>query len=130
MDNFKFMDSWPAWVRWLLVAPAIVLVSWFFWLISDVAANAPLWFYLVMATIYSAVLVWCAAATAPRFKLLLALALGLVLIAAVLPLGPTVGLWSVHFWDWSGPYVAGVIIAWGLVAWARMRRRRAGLPSR
>src|SRR5271165_3305076 len=88
MDNFKFMDSWPAWVRWLLVLPVAAacyslsfgLFIVMFNIVWHLHGSFNALFDVVVA-ICSAAFVWLSLATAPRFKLLVALVLALVPLA-------------------------------------------------
>jgi hypothetical protein len=114
MNNFKFMDSWPAWVRWLLVFPVAGVCFGFGFvalgILATVLRNSELIMgavAVVWSILYSAVFVWCGGATAPRFKLVVAALLGLALLftfaAEKLPLFGMIGV------------AVGAIIALGLV---------------
>jgi hypothetical protein len=127
MDNFKFMDSWPARVRWVtsIVLPVASLV-----LFAVLALNSRITWTSPIAIVdlvgaaaigCSFLFVWSGTASAPRFKLLVAVLLGLG--AFILGLDPA--------GDQALVVIApGVMIAWGLVFWGYLRRRRAGLASR
>ena len=146
------MDSWPAWVRWLLVLPASFLVLALCMLVQGFAVLAlgagrldlivPV--RVGISFIVAVLFILSGSATAPRAKSVVALLL------AALP------LW-LAYQDYSaramglrtiGPYeqtanevfsflldsaialVVGVVVAWGLVLRGYFRRRQAGLPSR
>jgi hypothetical protein len=136
MDNFKFMDSWPAWVRWVLVLPVAAAGYGLKFLLAtplelyymDMGDNDPRLsivnpLYFAIFVICSALFVWCGAATAPRFKLLVALVLAPVALAFA----------GFHFATYPEGEIAmlvGVVVACGLIVWGYLRRRQAGLPSR
>ena len=137
LDNFKFMDSWPAWVRWLLVLVAANGLPLFWLFVSRVFGDG--WTSLIACLfLASASTIWCSVAIAPGSKLGVALGLGsIALIFAysgyledvraantpnMLNLDPTHNI--------SCALVGGVIVAWGLVVWGYLGRRQARLPSR
>ena len=148
------MDSWAAWVRWILVVPIAGGVGFVFAAIYNLIQNSIVSALLVPLSI--ALFVWCPAAAAPRLKMVVASVFGLAVLVltyvqyqslvreANIPIRATdaVGLFlgAVHaaishvFLDlyqrfFAPAIVAGVIVAWGLVVWGYLRRRRAGLPS-
>jgi hypothetical protein len=137
VDNFKFMDSWPAWVRWVLVLPATVAAWASIGLLASLAPAGlqPELKYRhpeLLLMIFGVAIVWCGAATAPRFKLGTALLLGIALwiFTSYLMLSLEYVSASTHSWGWFWPWFVGVLIAWGLILWGYLRRRQAGLASR
>ena len=138
LDNFKFMDSWPAWVRGpLAVAVVNVIVLPVFLVLETRDYGGSLFFQLV-CLLGSACAIWCGVATVPSAKLATALVLGgFVLsfaytsyqwdiraasIPSMLNLDPTHRV--------SLALVGGVVVGWGVVTLGYLRRRRASLPSR
>ena len=135
MDNFKFMDSWPAWVRWVAVL-AILAATVFFWQVGWM--YAPEWARVplqILWAVWSAVFLWCCVAAAPRFKLLVALLLGLVSLPVASyvfdPLSTywghsrnTFGFFVFLLMPYSQPYLIGLIITWGLAVGGFLQRRR------
>jgi len=129
LDNFKFMDSWPAWVRWLasVLLPGAAVVIFVMLAVSFPPSwSTPIVFvdiFCAAANGCSFLFVWGGAASAPRFKLIVALFLGLAALALTLDLA-----------DFDARelilVVPGVVLAWGIILWGYLRRRRAGLPSR
>ncbi|MBV8365322.1 MAG: hypothetical protein JO194_02385 [Candidatus Eremiobacteraeota bacterium] len=144
MDNFSFMDHWPPWIRWLTLpafAGAAILLFWearpavYSWF-DD---NYPLRFVVqVLWSLWIAVGVWCCVAAAPRFKVAVALCLGIVSFVAAsyvfYILGPK--FWPLvwarkdiygmigflmlpHAWG----YALGLLITGVLVTWGALRRR-------
>ncbi|HME80767.1 MAG TPA: hypothetical protein VKF82_01685 [Candidatus Eremiobacteraceae bacterium] len=132
MDNFKFMNSWSAWVRWVAVVP----VATFFYGLAALLTNGLLriWdprsfrlagvFLVATLVICSSLFVWCGAATAPRFKLVIALLLGLGPLIVAFYAAPVMG------WFGYAVFGGGVFVAWALATWGYLRRRRAGSLSR
>lgn len=152
MDNFKFMDSWPAWVRWVAVLPAsllaVALCALAEAVIYTVLARAGKPDSLVPLTVVAlffcgALFVWTGAATAPRFKL------GVAFVLAGVPLWlayrdyavRTAGLHAIGPYVWQAKdvfsyllnaaiaLILGVVVGLGLTMWGALRRR-TGLASR
>jgi hypothetical protein len=135
VDDFKFMGSWPAWIRWLVVLPIAFAVASVFWILADLFSNAA--FFELAVLPVSFLFVWCGVATAPRFKLTVAFILALVSLRLAshvffdltgshwfFPFGR--GVWLFTFWIMpeSWPYLLGLVIALGLAVWRGVRRRR------
>ena len=150
MDNFKFMDPWAASVRWTLVLPVAGVVAAIYYLVQNFIND------VLLIPLGVGLFVWCPAATAPRLKMGVAAVFGLAVLVwtyveyqslvreANNPIRATdaVGIFAgaLHsalsrvFLDLYQHFfvpaiVAGVIVAWGLVVWGYLRRRRAALPS-
>lgn len=139
MYNFKFMDSWPAWVRWLSVFPA-TMVSVAFLFASNAIADSVLpqailaggepvalltmnvWPVVLFST--SALFVWLGAATAPHFKLVSALVIAVAPIAFAYRGHTSMSVRSTE------ACIVGVMVAWILIAWGYLRRRQAGFLTR
>jgi hypothetical protein len=134
------MDSWPAWVRWLLVLP-VACVAWLFGILAAVCVDHH---FLIPAAIsillLSAGFVWGAVATAPRFKLVVAAVLGLGVLGfdCIVYLegireangGGFLSNFLIDIWRGTVVFiVGGVIIAWGFTLWGHLRRRRTASRS-
>ena len=141
MDNFKFMDSWPSWVRWLAVL-IIITATVLWWLVAS-----PVYTWLaaqpydfgrvvwILWLIWTAAFLWCCVAAAPRFKVAVALLLGLVSLCmasyAFYLLGPERWRLPRSLWDffiflfdpYSWPYAMGLLITCLLVVWGLLQRR-------
>src|SRR5215472_6751403 len=74
------MDSWPGWLRWLLVIPIACTASLFAVLAAPLIDQHHVIAALVSILLFSALFVWFGVATAPRFKLVVAAILGLVIL--------------------------------------------------
>lgn len=124
MDNFTLMDSWPEWVRWLLILPVAALCFALGYVSIIVWATA-LWnsgtVLLIWGVVFSAVLIWCTCCTAPSFKFVVAVLLAIVLfLTLAVSKFPLFGMISVS---------VGLILAGGLIVWGYLRRQ-AGSASR
>jgi hypothetical protein len=120
LDNFKFMGSWPAWVRWIaVIADIVVYTCLFVWLVqSDMAWNWQR--FGVILVILGFLSVWGGIAIAPRFKVIPAIFLGLLAMSL-----------ASHPWMTDYPYPSfawfvgtGVAIAWAFSVWGYLRSRR------
>ena len=152
MDNFKFMDSWPAWVRWLAVLPTIAIAL-------GIVVGITVLLYLLMIAPHDrspyailplakfadffacALFIWCGVAAAPRSKLVVASILSLAPILLIYRDYATLAmnsrllgspgmdaLYSSELRDMVAS-ISGFVVAWGLIVWGDLRRRQAGLPS-
>ncbi len=138
------MDRWPSWIRWLTLpafAGAAILLFWeaapavYSW-IGD---NYPLRFVVqVLQSLWIAVGVWCCVAAAPRFKVAVALCLGIVSFVAAsyvfYPLGPKYwplvwarkdiyGMIGFLMLPDAWAYALGLLITGLLVTWGALQRR-------
>jgi len=129
VDNFKFMDSWPAWVRWLLVIAAANLLP-LVWLLAFRVFGDNWIFLLACLILGTAGAIWCSVSTAPNSKMGITLAVGVIVLIFAYSdylknvrasLDPTQGV--------PLALVSGVLVAWGFILWGYFRRRRA-LSSR
>jgi hypothetical protein len=130
------MDSWPAWVRWLAVLAIIAATAlWFVYGWTWAWARFPQFPFWIPWSIWTAVFLWVCVATAPRFKLLVALLLGLVSLPVASyifdPLRSywahsrnTFGFFMFLLMPNSQPYLIGLIITWGLAVGGFLQRRR------
>lgn len=146
------MDSWPAWVRWVLVVPAS-LVGVAFCAVSYILAYLALYhgqkpqglppFSIAAPFFCSALFIWCGIAAAPRFKFAVALILSLAPLWLAYQDYATraAGLHLVGPYVWQAndlfsyllhaviALIGGVVVAWGLALWGYLRRRQVRLSS-
>ena len=116
------MDSWPAWVRWLVVLPIAFAIASVFWILANLFRNAA--FFELAVLPVSFLFVWCGVATAPRFKLTVGFILALVSLRLAshvffdfteshwfFPFGRGVLLFTFWIMPESWPYLIGLAIA-------------------
>jgi hypothetical protein len=108
------MDSWPAWVRWLLVLPVSAIIPGLYFVLLPAGLSSNRALSVALTILAGACFVWCGIATAPRFKLLVALILGLAAVTLAHTAYPGFGL----------SLVVGVVVACGLTVSGYLRRRQ------
>ena len=146
------MDSWPEWVRWLVVPTTIAVVPFGLEILANRVLDHGSAFLTVSILVASAVFMCFGIASAPRFKPGAALLVGICFLSYAYynyvadaaysfgsAFGSAIASWlthrpfipppdSVYHSIWMG-LLGGVPVAWGLTGWGYFRRRRAGLPS-
>jgi hypothetical protein len=134
------MDSWPAWVRWVALLPAVILVS-ILKIVALALVSSPS-IVVVIWLLTSTLFVWSGVAVAPRLKWVVALILALPLIyvaktfldesarrAVVVP-ASAYHDYVLVLVEWAVAILAGTVIAWGLIVWGYLRRRQVSMVSR